>query len=126
MDFSKIQGPYTSENIAGVAIDLLEELDISTKLLTLISDNASNNDALVDNILHGLQERYPTTSLRFDGPNSYIRCIAHILNLVVKDILATLKVGDCESASTACNLLAKRKSIGNDHSYISRLRILSL
>jgi hypothetical protein len=131
LEFIEIQGPHTGENMAGIVLEVLKELGISTKLITITSDNASNNDTLVDEVLCGLQEIYlsnsgPTELVRFDGRNSQIRCIAHVLNRIVKDILTTLKAGDRESATIACDLLAEKKSIGDDHSSMSRLRILSL
>jgi hypothetical protein len=131
LEFIEIQGPYTGENIAGIVLEVLKELGISTKLITITSDNAGNNDTLVDEVLCGLQEVYLSNSrstelVRFDGRNSQICCIAHVLNCIVKDILTTFKAGDRESATIACDLLAEKKSIGNDYSSMSRLRILSL
>ena len=37
----------------------------------------------------------------FWDKDSYIRCLAHILNLIVKDILKSLKSGTIEEAITA-------------------------
>lgn len=43
-------------------------------------------------------------SIRFEGDASYIRCLAHVLNLIVKDILQSLKSGDMKTASDVrCN-----------------------
>ncbi|KAJ5348632.1 uncharacterized protein N7506_001885 [Penicillium brevicompactum] len=63
--------------------------------------------------------------LRFQGAGSYIRCLAHVLNLIVDDILSALKSGDNKTAVTACDLMQENKEIGM-HSVVSRLRIMSL
>ena len=47
----------------------------------------------IDPSLHSL----PVT--RFEGLQSYIWCIAYILNLICTDILKALKLGNNESAS---------------------------
>ena len=63
--------------------------------------------------------------LRFNGVDSYICCLVHVLNLIVSDILSALKSGDHKSAIEACDLLQDNKKIGR-HSALSRLRIMAL
>ena len=67
--------------------------------MTITGNNASNNDILCKYLYELLLkeyddylERFPTRgqSIRFRGEASRIRCFAHILNLVVKAILADL------------------------------------
>ncbi|KAK9359791.1 hypothetical protein V1504DRAFT_456737 [Lipomyces starkeyi] len=36
--------------------------------------------------------------MRFQGGDSYIRCTAHVLNLIINDILSALDAGDHKSA----------------------------
>ncbi|ODQ70695.1 hypothetical protein LIPSTDRAFT_156155, partial [Lipomyces starkeyi NRRL Y-11557] len=47
-------------------------------------------------------------SLRFRGLESYVRCLAHILNLIVKDILSALKSGTAAEAFCACDMLSRQ------------------
>ncbi|KAK9365003.1 hypothetical protein V1509DRAFT_643131, partial [Lipomyces kononenkoae] len=63
--------------------------------------------------------------VRFRGREDFISCLAHVLNLIVKDILKSLKPGDTSSAYEACDQIARGGPIGS-HSALSRLRILSL
>lgn len=63
--------------------------------------------------------------LRFNSIDSYVRCLAHVLNLIVSDILSALKSGDHKSAIEACDLLQDNKKIGR-HSALSRLQIMAL
>ncbi|KAK5790595.1 hypothetical protein VI817_007882 [Penicillium citrinum] len=100
LEFCEIYGPHTGENIAELLHSTLEELEIEHKIPTITADNATNNE-------------------------SYIRCLAHVLNLIVGDILSALKSGDHKTAVTACDLMQENKDIGM-HSVLSRLRIMSL
>ncbi|KAK9427533.1 hypothetical protein V1505DRAFT_358692 [Lipomyces doorenjongii] len=63
--------------------------------------------------------------LRFQGIDSYVRYLAHVLNLIVTDILASLKSGNRASAEHACDLMNSSQDIGS-HSALSRLRIMAL
>ena len=64
-------------------------------------------------------------TLRFQGTDSYIRCSAHVLNLIISDVLSMLKAGDYTSATVACDLMQENKEIG-PQSPLARLRIMAL
>lgn len=90
-------------------------------------------ETLVSELYFNLTERFRdtdntaggTNTLRFQGVDSYIRCTAHVLNLIVNDILSTLKSGDRHSAMAACDLIQENKEMG-PQSALFRLRILTL
>ena len=112
---------------------MLVELRIEEKLLTIIADNASNNETLASKLYFNLLEECNLESskvpskgrLRFQGIDSYIRCLAHVLNLIVRDILSGMKCGDHKSAIEACDLLQGNKKIGRQ-STLARIRIMAL
>jgi hypothetical protein len=56
-------------------------------LLAVVLDNASPNDVLLRALARLLQEKF---DLQFVPANSQIRCLAHVVNLVVQKILAAL------------------------------------
>ena len=69
--------------------------------------------------------------IRFRGVDSYIRCLAHILNLIVKDILRSLKSGSVSEANSICESLQSRNSQTTSQSIssqspLSKLRILAI
>ena len=51
-------GSYTRENIATVAFETLQELNIAQKLVAVVADNASNNDTLTASLYKKLLESY--------------------------------------------------------------------
>ena len=99
---------------------MLSELQLEDKLLTITADNASNNKILASELYFSLAEKYTSDSfdplysgrLRFLGIDSYIRCLAYVLNLIVSDILLVIKSGDYRSAVEACDLLQENQKIG--------------
>lgn len=62
---------------------------------------------------------------RFGGLASYVRHLAHVLNLIVKEILLSLKAGDSASATQACDSVTEGKMLfpGN-FSALSKIRVL--
>ena len=50
---------------------------------------------MISCLCQNLQQKFGADSL-LCGPDSYVRCLAHILNLIVKDILQILKAGNVE------------------------------
>jgi len=65
--------------------------------------------------------------MRFHGASSQIRCLAHILHLVVKDILKVLDAGDTNEAKASLdNILTKGAEQYKASGAIYRLRLLVL
>jgi hypothetical protein len=95
----------------------LEEFQIDQKLLAITADNASNNESLMSELYYNLASRLHDTNssagdpapMRFQGGDSYIRCTAQVLNLIVNDILSALDAGDHKSAMAACDLFRQTK-----------------
>lgn len=113
--------------------NMLSELWLEKKLLMITTDNASNNETLASELYFNLSEKYTLNNsnslsdgcLRFQGINSYIRCVAHILNLIVKDMFIAMKCGDFRSAMEVCDLLQENKKTGR-HSALAQLWIMVL
>ncbi|KAJ5994681.1 hypothetical protein N7481_001658 [Penicillium waksmanii] len=128
LEFKELHGPHSGENLAAAIQALLIELNLERKLLSITGDNASSNERMAVQLYDSLQKTYGTDSL-LCGLDSYIRCLAHIINLIVKDILLDLKSGSAEEASSFCNNLDKGEdqpcefqSLGP----LAKLRILAL
>ena len=68
--------------------------------------------------------------MRFKGEESYIRCFAHVLNLVVKDMLAFLGSSTHKDATAFLDRVAKAKwkkiTVPGAARVIAILRILVL
>jgi hypothetical protein len=99
LEFEELVGVHSGDNMAQMVFDMLKELDLTKKLITVTADNASNNGTFVETL--GLKLKEETDDVRFQGRESFISCLAPVLNLIVKDILKALKSGDTNSANEA-------------------------
>ncbi|KAN0070499.1 Ribonuclease H-like domain containing protein [Elaphomyces granulatus] len=59
--------------------------------------------------------------MRYQGEASFVRCLAHILNLIVKEFLATLKASNTATDSLIVEDLQNNISLAESHSPFSRL-----
>jgi GTPase Era involved in 16S rRNA processing len=116
IEFVEIEGNHSGENLANIVATVLERFHISDKVMTITADNASNNDTLHRCLYQKLSRRYDKylaeTIIR-DGmmkftQNSQIRCFAHILNLVMKTILRSLRASSHKEACDLLDDVAKR------------------
>ena len=77
--FKTINIPHNGKNIATLINDEIIYLGIRDKIFTIILDNASNNDAVIQRLKRFWQIKKNHTKL------FHVRYCAHILNLIVKD-----------------------------------------
>ena len=120
LKFAELKGAHSGENIAHAVYNLLSELYLESKLITITADNASNNEAMVSILETLLSE----SNSQFHGINSFIRCLAYILNPIVKEILRSLKSGTYKEAVKICNHFHDENL--STESALSRLRILAV
>ena len=104
IDFKQLTGSHSGKNMARAVLETVSELGLQEKLFTITGDNASNNDTMVTDVYNVLKEDLGDRA-KFLYPDGYVRCLAHILNLVVKEILYSLKSGSCEGAQAVCDSL---------------------
>jgi hypothetical protein len=80
----ELKEEHTGENIAEKIYAMIKEYDISNKLGYFVMDNAGNNDTALVSLNRRIIE---------DGGNGFdpdmcrIRCFAHTINLVVKELM---------------------------------------
>ncbi|KAK4345246.1 hypothetical protein RND71_035422 [Anisodus tanguticus] len=115
--FCFVPCPHTKGVIAKILMDCLSQYSLENKISSIVVDNCTTNDAMMNVLLEKLESRY----LMLGGEFLHMRCSAHILNLIVKDGLEVIdpaieKVRDCilfwmstpkrvEKFEEACRLL---------------------
>lgn len=101
----ELQGIYSGENLVIALENMLIELCLKDKLISITGDNASNNEAMATDLFFSLSYRPTVDDAKpawlYRGVDSYIRCLAHVLNMIVKDILRALGSGTLEQAQAA-------------------------
>lgn len=89
LDFLYVEKDHTGENLSKIFDDCLTSYGIPySKVLGITVDNAPNNGTLFEFLMKLTDDISEDTC--------HIRCLAHILNLAVQDILAALNVPDVE------------------------------
>lgn len=83
LDFAYIEGSHTGQNHSVILSKCLDRLNIAfSKIQAITADNAGSNNTLFEWL-----DDYGISAV-----TSQVRCLAHVLNLAVQDMLASLKV----------------------------------
>lgn len=87
LGFEPLSGSHTGANLSDVLLRVLREQGISDRVLVVTTDNASNNRTLLSSI----QESIQSLGLNPDSTIVRIPCLAHIIQLSLKDLLGQMK-----------------------------------
>ena len=79
----RLYGAHTGENQSKLVFEILQEFDLLTKVGYFTLDNARNNDKALSCLAILLNN----VGVSFDPVESRLRCLGHIINLVVKVFL---------------------------------------
>ncbi len=139
LEFIQVKGEHTGERLVEITMKLLEELKVKHKLFAIIGNNASNNSTLCYYLFQRLREEYDDQPspirprIQFYRKLSFIRCLAHMINLIYKDVLSSLKAGSTIKAKKTLDSWEKTfKSTDyvipkdNSRSTIAKVRFLNL
>lgn len=87
LGFEPLHGTHTGANLSAVLFELLQQHQIEDRVLAVTTDNASNNSTLIESIHDSIQ------SLELPGLTPIIRipCIAHIIQLSLKQLLGEME-----------------------------------
>jgi hypothetical protein len=87
LGFEPLHGTHSGVNLSGVLMELLQQHEITDRVLAITTDNASNNNTLVSSIQESVQ------SLDLEEETTIIRvpCIAHVIQLSLKQLLGQMK-----------------------------------
>ncbi|GES85086.1 zinc finger BED domain-containing protein DAYSLEEPER-like [Rhizophagus clarus] len=117
LDFSHLEGPHSGENIASKLFEVLKEFNLLSKILGISTDNAFNMDKMFNKFEYICNYE----GIKFDADNQRVRCLAHIINLAVQNILKALKG---EAPENENEILQENVSIGSILGVVTKLRIL--
>jgi hypothetical protein len=86
--FKVLHGSHTGELLAKIIHETLQSYNITDRFLAVTCDNAGNNDTMRFE-LAGLLSRY--NNISWDHQVGGIRCLAHVIQLSVKEFMRSLK-----------------------------------
>lgn len=82
LDSVSFRDAHSGEQIASVLKNIVDEFGIKDKVLAVCTDNASNNDTFIQDLLDNGYIK---------DKECHIRCFAHVLNLSAQDSLKEIK-----------------------------------
>lgn len=89
LDFVHVDGSHSGLNMCNIFLDCLRRFDIPlSKVMGITMDNVSSNDTFMEH----LEAKGIEVMTNVSAANNRVRCLTHILNLSVQDILDSLKV----------------------------------
>jgi hypothetical protein len=83
-----LQGRHSSVSLASTILQVLQLTRITKRLLAITCDNASNNATLSTTLKTLLEDE----GVRWSSKENRLPCLAHIINLVVQDIISHLQL----------------------------------
>ncbi|CAG7734029.1 unnamed protein product, partial [Allacma fusca] len=86
LDLHLLQGDHSGKNIAQAVGRVVSEFEIWSKLLAITTDNASNMDTFFEEFARIADQN----GVKYDPQHQRVRCLAHILNLATKAVLANV------------------------------------
>ena len=87
LGFEPLHGSHTGSYLSTVLLELLNKYQIKDRVLTVTTDNASNNSTLMDS----LQESLQSIELPHQIPVVRIPCMAHTIQLSLKELLGQME-----------------------------------
>ncbi|QVM12424.1 hypothetical protein D8B26_007053 [Coccidioides posadasii str. Silveira] len=132
LGFESLEGAHTGKNMAEILQQSLAAWRLESNLLAITSDNASNNGTMRAHLTHqlrpALQQLNKTTD--WDAESGTIPCLAHVIQLVVRELVCNLKIqpdndalpttfdessitDDLASTDTFANTLRKIRLVAN-------------
>ncbi|CAG9825832.1 unnamed protein product [Phaedon cochleariae] len=89
IDFVPSRGQHTGKDIGHCFYNSLVTYDLQQKIQGITEDNVSANTLFMSELSKIIHEKHGKL---FDEEDQHFRCIAHVLNLAVQDLLKILKI----------------------------------
>lgn len=87
LGFEPLSGKHSGVNLGAVLLKLLQKHEIADRILTVTTDNASNNNTLMESI----QDSIECLDLGGDIPIIRVPCLAHVIQLSLNKLLGQMK-----------------------------------
>ena len=87
-DLKLARGKHAGSDIAQIFHNVTEFYEISEKIVGITLDNVSANTTFIEE----LEKILTSKSIEFDKEDQHFRCLAHIINLGVQDLLQLLEI----------------------------------
>ena len=87
LGFEPLYGTHTGSNLSSVLFNILQEHNVTDRVLSITTDNASNNNTMMSSIQASVQAQ----NLNSDTIIIRVPCIAHVIQLSLNQLLGKMK-----------------------------------
>lgn len=87
LGFKPLHGAHSGTNLSKVVFDLLQEHQITDRVLSVTTDNASNNKTLIESVHEAIKGQQSSSDIAV----IQVPCIAHVIQLSLKSLLGKIK-----------------------------------
>ena len=87
LGFEPLSGKHSGVNLGTVLLELLQKHEIADRILTVTTDNTSNNNTLIESI----QDSIEYLELGSDIPIIRVLCLAYVIQLSLNKLLSQIK-----------------------------------
>jgi hypothetical protein len=87
LGFEPLHGTHNGSNLSSVIFQVLQEHEITNRILSITTDNASNNNTMMVR----LQESIQSQNLSSNATIIQIPCITHVIQLSLNQLLGKMK-----------------------------------
>lgn len=118
LGFEPLHGTSSGANLSSVLLELLQQHQIVDRVLAITTDNASNNNTLMEK----LQESVQSLELNNQVPIIRVPCVAHVIQLSLRELLGHVEADPkndttqrewSEAQSQSLRASHKKKEIAN-------------
>lgn len=96
LGFEPLHGSHTGSNLSAVVIGILNNYQIADRVLSITTDNATNNNTMMVNIQNELKEQGIQND-ELGGGIFRIPCLAHVIQLSLNQLLGKMKAKPCNN-----------------------------
>ena len=121
LDLKPARGKHAGSDIAQIFHNVTEFYEISEKIVGITLDNVSANTTFIEE----LEKILKSKSIEFDKEDQHFRCLAHIINLGVQDLLQLLEI-DLENHDILDNDDSESSDDDEDEINLDDNRILNI
>lgn len=86
LGFEHLHGSHTGSNLSNTVVQILQHHKIADRVLSITTDNATNNNTMMNGIQEAVQSFLQCGTSDFRVP-----CIAHVIQLCLQELLGKLK-----------------------------------
>jgi len=89
--FEQLKNVHSGSKLASILNKLLQKFNIHNQVISITTNNASNNSPMIKEVNEHLQEAFENHRF-LDGKIQHIPCLAHIAQLALRDLLGKIRL----------------------------------